>query len=163
MFDNIGGKIKRIAQIICVVGIVASVVLGIAMLAILSFQIEGFLAGLVIAAVGSASSWLMSAVAYGFGELIEETSRNRAINQQVLKLLETQMKTGADGAPHSFVPSTGSVKQRAETAEWQPHPNMPAAQVVIMPSAGSEGWNCKKCGTRNVRGALTCRDCGAYR
>ena len=158
MFNNIGGKIMTLAMVLCIIGMVASVLSGIMVIAA-----EQVLGGIVTIAAGCVGSWLGSFCLYGFGELIEETSRNRAINQQVLKLLETQMKTGADGAPSSFVPSSGSVKQRAETADRQPHPNMPAAQVVIMPTAGTEGRNCKKSGTRNVRGASTCRDCGTYR
>lgn len=67
-FENIGSKIKTLAVILTVVGIVASVLIGMFMLTVNA----GY--GLLIMIVGSLISWVSSFFTYGFGELIEKTT-----------------------------------------------------------------------------------------
>ena len=72
MFDNIGGKIKTLAKVICWIGIITSVITGIV------FAISDddmILYGLLIAVGGSLISWIGSFFTYGFGELIENSSK----------------------------------------------------------------------------------------
>ncbi len=71
MFDNIGGKIKAFAQVVCLIGIIASVICGIIMMAIgeAGFTLVGFL----IMILGPLFSWIGSFMTYGFGQLIENT------------------------------------------------------------------------------------------
>ena len=72
MFKNIGGKIKGLAKVICIVGIAISVVAGIGMIC---SGYNGAMVGMGFAVmiVGSLVSWIGSFFAYGFGELIENT------------------------------------------------------------------------------------------
>lgn len=70
MFDNIGGKIKIVAQTLCWIGIVASVIIGIVFI---SQGEETILLGLLIALIGALSSWIGSFITYGFGQLIENS------------------------------------------------------------------------------------------
>lgn len=70
MFSNIGGKIKRLAIAICAVGIGVSVLCG--MIIIASGAMLGM--GFAILIGGSLLSWIGSFFAYGFGELIENTT-----------------------------------------------------------------------------------------
>ena len=70
MFSNIGGKIKRLATAICVVGIGVSVLCG--MIIIASGAMLGM--GFAILIGGSLLLWIGSFFAYGFGELIEDTT-----------------------------------------------------------------------------------------
>lgn len=77
MFKNIGGKIKDLAKVICFVGIAISVVAGIVMIGFGSFSYNGDTMigmGLAVMIVGSLVSWIGSFFAYGFGELIENTT-----------------------------------------------------------------------------------------
>ena len=67
-FQNIGGKIKTLAVIVSIVGVVASVIFCIMALT------ENAGIGLLIAIVGSLVSWISSFFTYGFGELIEKTT-----------------------------------------------------------------------------------------
>ena len=67
MFDNIGSKIKSWAKVVCWVGILVSVIVGIPLF-------EESPLGLLIMIIGSLSSWIGSFFAYGFGELIEKTT-----------------------------------------------------------------------------------------
>lgn len=72
MFANIGGKIKTLTKVICIVCIVASIVGGFAIM------IEGspvsIGTGFVVMIAGSLLSWIASFFSYGFGELIENTT-----------------------------------------------------------------------------------------
>ena len=70
MFSNIGGKIKRLAIAICAVGIGVSVLSG--MIKNASGAMLGM--GFAILIGGSLLSWIGSFFAYGFGELIENTT-----------------------------------------------------------------------------------------
>ena len=75
MFNNIGGKIKTVSKFICYAGIAVSVICGVIML---FFGVAGNLdmsaIGLAVGVGGSLCSWLGSLAAYGFGELIENTT-----------------------------------------------------------------------------------------
>ncbi len=79
MFDNIGGKIKVLAQVICCIGIIASVILALIMFITASdtYGSEAdtctFL-GFLFLIGGTLGSWISSFFIYGFGELIEKAS-----------------------------------------------------------------------------------------
>ena len=67
MFENIGMKIKNLALLICWLGIIASLILGI-------YQFNySAITGIVIIIIGSLMSWISSFFIYGFGEIIEST------------------------------------------------------------------------------------------
>ena len=67
MFSNIGGKIKALAKVICWLGIIASIFVG------LLFLDKNPLGGLLWMVLGSLSSWIGSFVLYGFGQLVENS------------------------------------------------------------------------------------------
>lgn len=69
MFDNIGRKIKKLAEINTIIGIGASFLGGILML----FMTTQFLRSFLVFLLGSIASWIGSFVLYGFGQLIENT------------------------------------------------------------------------------------------
>lgn len=75
MFGNIGGKIQGVAQVVCWIGIITSVLAGIVLVATGDLALVGILTALV----GSIGSWVGSLFLYGFGELIlkaTEIARN---------------------------------------------------------------------------------------
>ena len=70
MYENIGGKIKSVAQALCLLGIILSVIIG------LFFLVQGginILIGLSIIVIGAILSWLSSFLSYGIGQLIENS------------------------------------------------------------------------------------------
>lgn len=67
MFANAGGKIKAVAQVLTWIGIIGSVIGGIALISM------NFIAGLLTAGVGSLLSWVSALALYGFGELVENS------------------------------------------------------------------------------------------
>ncbi len=73
MFKNIGGKIKGLAKVICFVGIGISVVAGFGKMG--SGHNDAMVGmGLAVMIGGSLVSWIGLFFAYGFGELIENTT-----------------------------------------------------------------------------------------
>jgi len=75
MFNNIGGKIKGLATVISGIGIGLSVICGIIMI-IAGVDNNGAMVGIGFAVliVGSLLSWVGAFFAYGFGELVENTT-----------------------------------------------------------------------------------------
>ena len=83
MFDHIGSKLRGLAKLLCLVGILISVV---AMITVwitgggLSGRGSGFsvfVFGLLTGGLGSLASWVMALMTYGFGQLIEDTEAIR--------------------------------------------------------------------------------------
>ena len=87
MFNNIGRKIKALAKVLCWIGIIASILGGIGMIAAGSSYTYSFgygyssgpsvLVGVLTIIFGSLFSWIGSFFAYGFGQLIEDTEEIR--------------------------------------------------------------------------------------
>lgn len=69
MFDNIGGKIKGLAEFICYLGIIAFCIVGVVVIV----TMESFILGVVVAGIGSLGSWIGSFMLYGTGQLIQNT------------------------------------------------------------------------------------------
>ncbi len=72
MFGNIGSKIKTLAQVVTWIGIIGSAICGFVLM---GMDEDLIFIGLLIAILGSLSSWVSSFVLYGFGHLIENTDK----------------------------------------------------------------------------------------
>lgn len=143
MFNNIGGKIKGWAKAVCWIGIVGSVIMGIAIAVTGSSSLSTYgyyrggvgagdiFGGIFVAAIGALVSWVNSFLLYGFGELIDTS---KAIEHKL-----AHMSFG-NPQPQSDVKQGGSVAPGA-----------------------SEGWRCEKCGKFNPYGKLFCNECGAVK
>ena len=70
MFDNIGDKIKGLAQMVFVVEAIAAVITGIALMA---SDEDLILYGLLVLIAGPIIAWVSSWLLYGFGQLIENS------------------------------------------------------------------------------------------
>ncbi|MBQ8748051.1 MAG: hypothetical protein IJZ08_09345 [Clostridia bacterium] len=68
MFNNIGGKIKTLAKVLCWTGIILSILVGNRRMA------NDEIVGLLTAVIGAFLSWISSFALYGFGELIVKTT-----------------------------------------------------------------------------------------
>ena len=71
-YENIGNKIKGLAQMAFVVGAIAAVITGIALMAT---DEDLILYGLLVLIVGPIIAWVSSWLLYGFGQLIENTDK----------------------------------------------------------------------------------------
>ena len=78
MYNNIGAKIKVLAQVIAWVGIIGCVITGFALIAQgadMRYGGEALIgAGIGVLIGGSLISWISSWLLYGFGELIVKTT-----------------------------------------------------------------------------------------
>ena len=77
MFNNIGGKIKALAKIICWIGIICCIILAI-LYAYQARNTYGYIVAAVIAIFGSLASWIGSFLLYGFGELVDNSAKIEA-------------------------------------------------------------------------------------
>jgi multisubunit Na+/H+ antiporter MnhG subunit len=68
MYDNIGSKIKTLAIVLCVIGIIGCIISGIVFLA----EIE-VVKGLLFLLLGPVLSWVGSFCMYGLGQAVENT------------------------------------------------------------------------------------------
>lgn len=148
MFENIGGKIKALAKVICWIGIVASIIAAISVWAAGDRWNPTFLPGLLILVAGCLGSWLGSFFTYGLGELIESTQQNAYTNAQILEHLR---KNGESGKSNSK-----SDPSPAPTPSYFSRPHTTS-------SSTNSGWRCKQCDTLNAATSLYCKDCGTSR
>lgn len=84
MYNNVGAKIKTLAEVLCAMGILASFIIGA-----IGIQSSTFFA-IVFIILGCFVSWISFMLLYGFGELIDETVANRETNDRILDILESQ-------------------------------------------------------------------------
>lgn len=82
MFSNIGEKLKNLATVVTIIGIIAGVIVLISMVSMDDDLIfSGLLTGIVIALV----SWIGSFALYGFGTLISSSQNTERLLRDVLK------------------------------------------------------------------------------
>lgn len=74
MFDNVGGKVKGLAKFVCWVGIICSVIGGIALL----FQSSSSVLSLSVLIGGILSSWLGSLSLYAIGSAADDAAAIRS-------------------------------------------------------------------------------------
>ena len=86
MFENISGKLKVLANVLTLIGIVISVIYGFIIMN------DSPLAGLLAMAIGGLISWASSFLIYGFGELIEQMERSNNNTYVISKQLEQMLK-----------------------------------------------------------------------
>ena len=89
MFNNIGKKIKTLAKVLCWIGIILSVITGIAIMAgggnysylsMNGMQISvdsgaAVVVGILTILLGVLISWIGSFVLYGFGQLVDNSDK----------------------------------------------------------------------------------------
>lgn len=75
MFNNIGKKIKTLAQVITLIGIIASLITGIVFIALANNNPGWGTLGVLIIIIGSLISWISSFILYGFGQLVDNSDK----------------------------------------------------------------------------------------
>ena len=92
MFDDIGEKIKNLAIIVAILGMISSIIAG---LILMGDEHYGFFYGLLVIIFGCIASWIGEFILYGFGELICKTTEiaENTKNQSVLAVAETIEKS----------------------------------------------------------------------
>lgn len=81
MYDNIGCKIKKLAEIAFYFETVASVIAGIAMWIVTEQTICA-----LIVVVGPLFAWISSALLYGFGEIVDKVGKIENNTRTLVKI-----------------------------------------------------------------------------
>ncbi|MBR6955318.1 MAG: hypothetical protein IKH77_09855 [Clostridia bacterium] len=82
MWTNVGAKLKTLAKVVCWLGIILSVIMGIMMIATgnqVSYNgaaVGGVVGGITTIIVGSLASWLGSLTTYAIGEAAEYAEKH---------------------------------------------------------------------------------------
>ena len=130
MFDNIGGKIKTLAKVVCWIGIIACIITGIVLMAT---DDDLILVGILTAVVGSLLSWVSSFILYGFGQLVEnsDTIANRNVNSH------SNSTNSSNSVPHSSSVDFSSAKHEAGKCEMCDADNVDVVYCKIVDDMGT--------------------------
>ena len=123
MFQNIGKKIKTVAIVIMITGILLAALGGlVAFLEEYSVSnlFEAFLTFLTVAGLGILFSWLSVFILYGFGELVDQSMAMTQRQEEILRLLKEQKGT----APRQEERPQPSVRPQPE------YPTRPQPQTL---------------------------------
>lgn len=83
MYTNIGEKIKTLAKVLFVIGLVVSLIYGVLLL-----NSRDVLRGTLCIVIGGLSSWVSTFVLYGFGQLIVNSDKILKGNKRQKVLLQ---------------------------------------------------------------------------
>ena len=181
MYEDIGGKIKGLAKTVCIIGIVISCIYGVIMLFV--GGLAGFFAGILIAGIGSLSSWLGTLMMYGFGEMIDAqiTAANnttlilgtlRAGNSGSAQVVSNSAPV-ISGSTSGFYTQTPTFKPQPKPGVYDPN-KVPAWKRVEMQAKAEEvakkaaetatetGAFCPRCGQQLPSDAVFCPHCGNH-
>ena len=159
MFENIGGKIKGLAKIICWLGIIICVITGIVLFSQAgdtynrSAKTTLIVTGLLIMVGGSVLSWVSSFVLYGFGELVENSS-TIATNMNS-KQTVSDSRTGES----SGTTSSGKYWTCPNCKKQNPLTTSICICGTPKPEQRRVDWTCKYCGATNKYYSDTCVKC----
>ena len=76
MYNNVGRKLKSASQVVFVIGMIASVLLGL-------YYLYLSIVGLLVIGLSCIGVWISCLCLYGFGQLIENTDKIVAMKEQV--------------------------------------------------------------------------------
>lgn len=160
MFNNVGEKIKGIAEFITWIGIIVSVIAGLAMM--FALRGRGFVLGIIVAGIGSLVSWLSSITLYAFGQLVESTEENAEYNREILKILqekqpeEKPVEKTVDAAPtEKLVTTVVCVACGASNSIRNG-----VCENCGASSLAENEMTCPVCNTRQRKGRRLCWRCG---
>ena len=186
MFNNVGHKIKIIAAVFCIIGIIASIAGGIYLISqgskygsyysYRSITENLTFLGILVMVLGSFVSWLLTLGLYGYGELIEQSKENALSTEVIVNILVA--KTGrrvkqnsfqASYQPASPVAQSFIQQQSRQNTSPIPVPNFLAGFSGTTNGGNTatatqiNGWmiRCNKCGTEQSSSNQTCEGCGA--
>ena len=159
MFDNIGGKIKKLAVVCTIVGIASFVIIGIVLMG------DSFFTGLLTLVLGAVMSWIGSFTLYGLGQLIENTDELVAQSRNAQKA-SSSASSAPQVAPVMQAPYVPV--QQTSFAPKQPDPEQPDPEQLHAPSqtpvagipAENGKFSCPVCGTLQNSNRRVCLHCG---
>lgn len=148
MFNDSGNQIKGISKFLCYAGIVVSLILLIACIAV-----DLAILGIIIAVVGSFLSWIGSIFCYGFGELIENSRKTCALLEKHLKDEQKPLEN-LNAQSTTFTRTSQSISDSGVDLE-----SVPTAAATF-PRRTDQMIFCPECGQRQPGNRNKCWSCG---
>lgn len=90
LFGNVGQKIKSVTKVLCWIGIIACVIVALALFGSNSYYNPTILPGFICLIVGPLLCWIGSLTTYAFGELVDKTKENNRLLNELLKAAKAQ-------------------------------------------------------------------------
>lgn len=140
MYSNIGSKIKTLAVIFCIFGMIGSILGGISFMAMATFgfrHVEGWeiLIGIIIMVVGCLVSWISQFLLYGFGEIITKLRDIEHHFYEQGRYAGGRIAPAADAAPSYAAPAYAYNHAPAPAPTYQrpynPAPAQPMNNVPV--------------------------------
>ena len=126
MFDNIGRKIKNLAELVTMLGIAFSVIGGFIICCIDEHLI---LPGLMVGAAGCFVSWLSSLWMYAFGQQVESTEN---IEKMLKNRLATLTEQNSPEEEQTEVLSAEAEKENTEESEKEEKEEDKRAFIILI-------------------------------
>ena len=136
LYENIGKKIKKLAQVLFVVYAIVCILAGFILIVN-----ELALYGIVTIVVGTIVPWISSWFLYAFGELVEKTVKNEENTKEILKLM--QAKESKQPQPEAI-----SMQRSAQGSARV------TASAATQPTS-ADGWTCS-CGRTHAGYVSSC-------
>lgn len=140
MFAYASEKIQNAAEVISIVMIIFSIIIGVIVMAMGSF-----LLGLLYMIIGAFGAWIGGLLIYAFGEMTQAVSAIDYRNAEIVRILKTMCEN-----------EEGNTTTSSKTEHIEITPQARMART-------GEGWVCRNCGEKNILTALSCRNCGRYK
>ena len=96
LFSNTGGKIKTVAKIVFILGIIGSIALGIFFGVESDWEFEGSWLALTIIIAGPIVYYISALLIYGFGCIVDATENIRNIDYNVFAIASNEAENAAD-------------------------------------------------------------------
>ena len=96
LFSNTGGKIKTVAKIVFILGIIGSIVLGIILGFAYGWASERSWITFIIIIAGPIVYYISALLIYGFGCIVEATESIRNIDYNVFAIASNEVENAAD-------------------------------------------------------------------
>ena len=167
MFNNIGEKIKKLAEILCYIGILFSAIGGLVVMFVggSSRSRAPFLIGLLIIFIGSLFSWIGSFFTYGFGELIVKATEIEKNMQSISECPKINSKQKDEQ-----VETIKNEDQQPQVTSNINNTIIPSGQfgkfdykkVEKHQTPSDNKWICPECARENDNAVKTCK-CGYKR
>ncbi len=177
MFDNSGEKIKNVASVLCMIGIILSVIIGLVLIATganlngdyytRSFGTVFIWTGIITAAAGSLMSWVVSLLIEGFGDLISSQQCTERLANDILGKINSTLligdKASEPAKTKSSVENNHTLYDTWKCANCKTDNNANAKFCVHCGQKRGEPWECTNCKTSNASEHLFCSNCGMSR